>query len=424
MDRNRLLCVALALALAPALLATTISPGQGASFNQVGFNYLGVSPEPFSQSGLFVADYATLAGNGFSTGFVNVVSGGNWVIQNLPLDVLSGYPGLGMAFNLGSQWLGDGTATTSITANVDWSATPLTSAPAGAEVGFGVGSVTTNAQGDGSDRTTNPAPPPISPLSFSGLSDLLGYQFGHPASVEQDDNQCGPASFANSLQYLHNRYGLAVPGANISGIAGDPPNSRVGQVDNSMTRAQGEAIDNDQFINGKLNYMNGKGIGGVSVEHQGGDGPIGTGDYTSTSGKTSQFNGKVTAQWILDQLRKGQDVEMNVRWTAGKGHWVTLIGGWDIGGNILVAFNNDYEQGFDVGTGQPANNGGTGLFDGGYGASFLTTDVNGDVFFRNFYDGATARVNFVVAESIPEPGAAVLAIGGLLCLGLYRRRRA
>lgn len=248
----------------------------------------------------------------------------------------------------------------------------------------------------------------------------IGFQTGHDPSIEQDLNQCGPASVANSLQYLENRFGLLVAQKNIPGIAGNPPNSLVGQLDNTMTRAQGQPISNNQFITGKLHYLANANIKGLKIKHRGGDGAIGTGDVTS-SGLTSVFQGGVTANWIISELKKGEDVEMNIRWTGGGGHWVDLIGGGYILGVPWVAFEHDFNQGFDGANNKTAINGGTGLFDGGYGFSFLPTDVNGNVMFRNWVDGSTAKVNFLVSESIPEPSTIILIVLGLILLWVHSK---
>ena len=49
------------------------------------------------------------------------------------------------------------------------------------------------------------------------------------------------------------------------------------------------------------------------------------GDYTDpVSGLTAKNGGALTAQWILDQLAKGQDVELNVRWTGGGGRPINV----------------------------------------------------------------------------------------------------
>lgn len=418
------------------ILASPLAPGQGVTFQQVGFDYTGLSTVPFSQYGQMFANYSTLAGAGFGSGYINVVTAAGWAVQNLPVAAASGYAGLSVMFDLGAS--ANGVSQTGISAYVDFSATPLSSAPAGSPQSFNNAngsfntSLMTNAQGDGANRPANPgAPAANGGISFdiASLLTSLTLQLGH-TSVEQDDNQCGPASLANSLDYLRNRYGITVPQTNIPGIAGQPPGSLVGQIDNKMTRPQGQAISNNQFITGKLNYLSDSKITGLSIKHEGGDGAIGTGDVTA-GGLTSKFAGKVTADWIISELQHGEDVEMNIRWTGCAtapncgGHWVDLIGGGFILGRPWVAFVHDYKQGFDAANNKTAINGGTGLFDGGVGFSFLDTDVNGNVFFRNWVDGSTARVNFVVSESLPEPATAMLAFAGLLLLGagLVRRRR-
>jgi hypothetical protein len=406
-----------------------ILPGHGISFAQDGFDYPGVSPQPFSEYGQVFADYATLASNGFGNGYINVVTSGGWAVQNLPVQALAGYPGLATFFDLGAG--ANGTPVSSLSAYVNFSATPLNSAPIGAATNYNAGNgsfattVTINAEGDAGNgtRTTNPgAPQTTGAITFGNGQNSVTFQPGH-TNVEQDVNQCGPGSVANSLDYLRNRYGVNVPATqtNTPGIAGQPPNSLVGQLDSTMGRAQGQGVTNQQFIDGKLQYLANNKVSGLIVEHQGGDGAIGTGDV-NFAGLTSHYDGKVNANWIIGQIQAGEDVEMNVRWTSGGGHWVDLIAGGYINGVPWVAYVNDANQGYDPMTMTTAINGGVGLFDGGYDFSFLTTDAMGNVMFRNFVDGASARVNFVVAESVPEPCVIALLLIGLGAFLLLRKR--
>lgn len=116
------------------VLATPISPGQGISFEQVAFDYSGLSPIPFSQYGTMFADYSTLNANGFSSGFINVISGGQWIVQNLPVSAASGYPGLSVMFDLGLS--ANGSPVTGLNAYSDFSATPWALAPTGAPTNF------------------------------------------------------------------------------------------------------------------------------------------------------------------------------------------------------------------------------------------------------------------------------------------------
>ena len=353
-----MLAFSIAVSLCKSATAISVPEAEGVSFQQVEFDYPGVASDPNSDYGEINLNYSALNTNGFSNGYVNVVRGSSWVVQNLPVSTTSGYPGMSTYFDLG---VSDGTDVNNFSPVVDFSPTPLIAAPSG------VGTLYNNAggnftadeiedqEGDGAGRTTKPGAP-AGPITFGGGANSVAYQPGH-TNVEQDVNQCGPASVANSMDYLRTRYGINVPAAktNTPGVGGNPASSIVGQLDQTMNRPQGQAISNMQFINGKLRYMKNNNITGISVESTGGDGVLSGGDYTDpVSGLTAKNGGALTSQWILDQLAKGQDVELNVRWTGGGGHWVDLIGGGMILGVPWVAYVNDANQGFDAATGKTA----------------------------------------------------------------------
>lgn len=392
-----------------------VNPGEGVSFAQVNFTYAGAS-QSFSQYGQAFIDYAAIASNFGSTGFINVVTNDGWAVQNAPVHAASNLPGISKMFDLGASGL-----QTNLQAYVEFSTTPLTSAPVGSFSNFGLAQVQTNAQGDTAVRTAPPGPPPANGgVAFSDSTFSFIFQPNHSASVEQDDNQCGPASVANSMQYLQSRWGIQFGDQHIPGIAGNPPESRVGRLDDTMGRPAGTPISNNQFLSGKLQYLANAGVTGLRLEHQGGDrtggGGIGDGDFNHAGLTSRDFGATVTADFILNQLARGEDVEMNIRWIPGPGgHWVTLVGGGLIGGRPFVIFYHDAQQ--DAA-------GGTGLFDGGYGFSFLTTAGDGTLRFRNFVDGSEARVNFVVSESaVPEPSTMLLSAVGLVGAAMAYRKK-
>jgi hypothetical protein len=423
--------------------AVSVPQNSGITMQQVGFDYPGAAAdEPNSSYAEINLDFAALGTSGFGAGYINVVSPAGWVVQNLPVTPGNSYPGISTYFDLG---LTPGTNEPALTATVDWSPSALTAAPAVANTlysntggNFTLDEVN-DLEGDGANRTTPPASNPGA-INFGGGATSITYQPGHSTNVEQDVNQCGPASVANSLDYLRNRYGINVPAAqtNTPGVRNNQGNSIVGRLDDTMDRNQGDPIGNHQFITGKLRYLKNNNVQGLSVEFVGGDADVSNGganfvdNGAGGSGLTAQNDGKVTAQWILDQLAKGQDVEMNVRWTGpgGGGHWVDLIAGGTIAGVPWVAYINDANQGFNPAApppgsgGNTAINGGVGLFDGGYNGSFLTTDINGNVFFRSWIEGSGARVNFAVAESpVPEPGAVALVFTAGSFFWLKKRKR-
>ena len=79
-------------------------------------------------------------------------------------------------------------------------------------------------------------------------------------SVQQDVNQCAPASANNSCQYLCDSGtcgdNYTMPNlTNIPGIFGDPMDSRVGRIDFRMGRKKGQATPGYDGLVGKLNFL-------------------------------------------------------------------------------------------------------------------------------------------------------------------------
>jgi len=409
---GKFLLIGLAVVLAEGAYAVELPDNQGVSFSQLNFTYLGAS-QSYSSTGQVYVDYGALPDIGSSMGFINVVSpSGDWLVQNLPVvpDITFG---LSSTFDLGISG-----PVSSLPLCVQYTVDPMQTNPGvsvindfAASTG-GLSTVDFNAQGKGSTtRTTVPVPAAPGAITFnpSGLNEVIN-QPGHALSVEQDTNQCGPAALANSLQYLENTFGLNVPHDNVPGIAGNPANSLVGQIDTAMGRAQGETVGDFDYIWGKLQYL-GDNVdpNKISVKYQ--DDSYG-GNITN-NGVTAIDKGGAgnpTADFILSELKDGEDVELGITWDGGGGHWVDLIGGGTTLGVPWVAFVHDAKQG--------DNTTGTGLFEGGMGFSYLQdTDSDGYLNFANFIDGSAGEVDIVVSQSVvPLPPAVWLFGSGLVGL--------
>ena len=407
--------------------ADILGPGQGLTFQQVAFDYVGLSPVPYSQYGEVFVNYSALPA-GDSSGYINVVlQNGGWAVQNLPVASSSGYPGLGQYFNLGAA--ANGSPISGLSAFAEFTTNPLSSAPSGSFQTYDSGNgnfaqaVVTNAQGRGADRSVNPGPPsPNGATIFGSGANSLTFQPGH-TNVEQDVNQCGPGSVANSFDYLRTRYGVPIPNnqTNTPGIAGNPATSLVAQLDTAMGRAQGQTVSDNNFLNGKLTYLANNKITDLRIDFETGAGGGGTlpAANVQAGGLTAMYDGAVTGKWITGELQAGEDVELGLGFAGGGGHWIDMIGGGTILGVPWVAYIQDANQGFDANTGTTDLNGGTGLFDGGYGFAYLSTDKNGNVTLSGI-DGAgglAGTIDVAVAESVPEPSTLVLTLTGLLSIG-------
>jgi hypothetical protein len=320
-------------------------------------------------------------------------------------------------FDLGS--LGTVSA---LNAYVEVQSTPLANFTGGPFSSFAVTDIVNNAEGYEDHRTVTPSPPPAPLTTFDSLgTTTIEFVSGHKASVEQGDKQCGPASVANSLTFLKEKYGLPIKEENIPGIDGTPPESLVGQLDLKMERVPGKGVSATQFLNGKLKYVSDSKLDGMlETKHQGGFGSMSSGDYP-WAGQISKFKGSTpTADFILSELQNGEDVEMWINWETGGAHLVELVGGGKILGIPWIAFTHDSKQG--------DNTTGTSLLTGGFGFTFLEdTDKDGFLNFHNYVDGDKGEVRFVVSESVvPEPAHVVIfsasAIGWFFSNRTKRRR--
>jgi hypothetical protein len=187
---------------------------------------------------------------------------------------------------------------------------------------------------------------------------LARLQNGHP-SVEQGVNQCAPAAVANSLQWLEDQYGIAVPHAHVPGINGNPPHSLVGQLDRAMNRSPNQGVSAEQAITGKLRYIGDNNLGDDLIVKHYGDNFL-PGNRT-VAGVTSvdQTNDppKLTLiEWIQREVQAGEDVELAIFYPGGGGHMVDVTAAGTTLGVPWIAWVHDAKQG------QP---GGTTASDGG-----------------------------------------------------------
>lgn len=249
--------------------------------------------------------------------------------------------------------------------------------------------------------------------------------FGHLDQHNTDCPQvnCGPTSAANSFLYLQKAYPelytgntTLVPSKNGSfdlvGVANSLGATFMGGCPVANCPGQSGTLIED-FIIGKINFFKDHAPGTTVVEAQMNfewrSDVATTPDLKHPSAKpgTVQDKTKPTLDWLADQLRKGQDVELFM-FNAGE-HYITLTG---------ITFDDVTHQGnmkiVDPWTGTEKTIGIDGLTNG-----YIDTD----------YTLAGNRLDFVahaVAESpipVPEPQALVLLLAGLVVLRVAVRRR-
>lgn len=413
--------------IAGSVSAVQVGIGNGLGFSQFDMTFSGAS-QSNSGYGLAGVDIPALTTTtGISTGFLNIFTpAAGWVVQNMLIDTASGYPGSSTMFNLGNA---PGLDVSTLSAYADYSTSPTTSFSPGSPTTFSVGNLEYNAQGRNSVLALPPAPPitPVIPWLVGGVTNWIQQAFR--TSVEQDTNQCGPGSLANSLQYLEDEYGLNVPHDHIPGINGldndgNADESLVGEIDQTMMRTPHQTVSDANFMKGKLDYIAGNGLGDdLNIKHWGGT--FVPGNQTSTNGNVGsqdQQAGISLIDWIIKEINDGEDVELALGGTIS--HWVNVTDAGKTLGVPWISWTHDAKQGFDdngtagdTSDDKTALNGGTSWFDGGIGWSPI---VNDELVF--FLQGA--KLDFAVSESpVPEPASLILLMSGMALCTLRRREK-
>ncbi|MCX6829872.1 MAG: hypothetical protein NT002_11415 [candidate division Zixibacteria bacterium] len=224
-------------------------------------------------------------------------------------------------------------------------------------------------------------------------------------------------SVANSLQFLEDKYGINVPQAHAQGLRGD--NTLVGKLDDYMNRnvpvpgdrTKGGGVHPKNMLSGKFAYLAANGLANKLVhKHQGTGLTLGPGDpdgdsipaadYTA-SGITSKFDGaRPTWEWIYEQIRSGEDVEISINWANAAGNWagahnVRVFGAGITKGKKWIKYKHDREQ-TDI---DPADNKGLEEVEVEVG------DIDGDGLLN--FGGKKHEISFALSESParkPTPG--------------------
>lgn len=233
------------------------------------------------------------------------------------------------------------------------------------------------------------------------------------AGIINGGQACGPTSVYNSFVYLENHFGIT--GLLQAGAASNTINqlgAYMGGTDPNSTGTPAGGVTSAELVKGKNDYIKAQGLS----------------DKIKVESQSNAIPGNhVTIEFLYEQLKKGQDVEIKFNWTGGGGaHFVTVTG-----------------IHFDTTTGTGTLNILDPWGNGADSASFITADLSGNNTdgFTITYSGGAAGANepdnpdasgggtifSIAAESpVPEPSTfALLGLGGVgLFVNAVRRKRA
>jgi len=395
-----------------------ITDPNAVQFNQPTFTEF--SQPYLDHLGFVFVDFQLLCDEGFSNGYIEVLEFDDanpdesaWIIQDLPIADPSRLRATTEWFNFQGPVMPRASANMLVlfTAmpgrgkpNVPIRPGPRPVAPRMTRIG-----------GIANNFPPNIPQPPARPVVsnvFPANTNVAETNLFDGDSVEQDVNQCAPASVNNSLEYLKQEQGLAVDGVtgnmNVPGTRperGRTTNSRVGNLDSAMNRARGQATSYRNMIEGKLRYVKTDGIDGMlTIKHQGvfcaagnvnciGRNGQGAAQDVTFNGVTSTTAGLVpTGAFIRSELDAEEDVEMCFAWTtpSAGAHCVHVTGYSIVNGELRLNYIHDDHQGA---------NGGVAANEGGHGTIVMkkvtinNTDYMIATNFRN------AIVTNVITES-------------------------
>ncbi len=334
----------------------------GLSFHQISYDFDSVQVD-YSMSGQLEVDVPTfLASTYVDSGYLNVVSDMGWIVQNFPIWDDSETVRTMVDFQITDA---EGTPIDELEVSLLFTEDPLVDVdsvdmfPAY----YVVDEIVSGVEGAGGLFTTV-VPLPFAPntIMFDPLG-IVEYESQPNASnVQTAKDQCFPMSIANSLQYLEDRYGLPVPHEHKKGLKGD--NSLVGQLGQAANRFapardSGYGVWFRPMVEGKFKYCKGNGLRRKLIcKHQGyGYGrathneALPAGDFSANGMKSEDesVNGKVTWDWICDQIKNGEDVEVvfsydDAAGNAVGGHAVRITGCGKILGIPFLSYVHDGRQ--------------------------------------------------------------------------------
>ena len=283
-------------------------------------------------------------------GYLNIHSNAGWIVQNQFINQVENMQQLSFYFNLGVE---HGQNVQELVASIEFSPEPYVYFQPGQQTEFPVETIEYNA--GGLSNMSLAIPDYLKYIEF--VPEGQTYDFTKPnldanENVQCARDQCGPMGIANSLQYLENRNSFfSVPHDHVIGLYGD--DSLVGQLDEYMnrvaaTRTTPGGVMADEMMDGKFQYLADNGLRDSLIHRHQGHGyfdmPVGDHTHAGITSRDQSVDGKVTFDWIEEQLRNCEDVEIGIKWGGGGGHVVRVFGCGKVLGQPYLRFKHDSLQ--------------------------------------------------------------------------------
>lgn len=327
-------------------LDVRIFDGDGVTFEQIDFTFPN-APLANSDWMLITADPARLfAATGIRRGYINIDCGAGWIVRNLLMDLsdrrkISTFSRAGI----------DGPVDVRLfNAIVRLSRRPVLSFRHPERNVFPVTPFSFNARGAGDGEPTTPPTRHIAEQDFQAEGETFSIMLPNISNVQAANSQCFPASIANSLQYLEDRYGIVVPNDNKPGLKGD--DSLTGKLDEKSgrqvtSRASGSGIKPQPMLAGKGLYLQEAGLADSLVHrHQGN---LSGGDINVPGLSSTDDGEQLTFEWLCAQIAAENDVELIFTYeddtgaTTG-GHAVRVVGCGKEKGVPWIKYAHDASQ--------------------------------------------------------------------------------
>lgn len=367
-----------------------INYASGLTFSQVDF-YLGEESQKNSDWGHVEVNIPEITQE-LKQGYLNIYTDAGWVLRNEFINQVEEMKYLSMYFNLGVK---PGEEIKYLIAYIDFSIDPKQEFKDGPRDEYEVKDKIYAATGVG-DRFEIMYHVELLPFTGESTYDYTKPNLNLNENVQAARNQCFPMSIANSLQYLENKNpGFVVPHDHKIGLKGD--DSLVGQLDTycdryAPSRTTGSGVWFEPMMKGKFQYLADNGLADkLSHKHQGyGYGEtIPPGDFSYagiTSKDESDADGHVTFEWIENELRSCEDLEV-----VKDGHAVRVFGCGKVLGKPYLRYKHDSIQ---TGTYDPNDT--QGLEE----VQVYVEDTDGDGMMN--WGGSNQEIWWALAESVSK----------------------